>query len=166
MVRSGRPRRHTPHGEAAAAELEPAGDPPEQRCVKAPVNDLDSGVGTGEWDYAVGGAAAAAMGRVLIFVDVGWWWYGDLDELELRDGLGWGAGPGLPLTERVWLSAMATAMNRVIESADAARSASVGLSYRVGGAGTVSATAGVGLTETSPDYTLSLGWRRVLLSRP
>jgi hypothetical protein len=61
---------------------------------------------------------------------------------------------------------MATATNRVIESAEAARSVSAGLSYRLGGAGTVSVNAGLGLTETSPDYTLSLGWRRSLLSRP
>ncbi|MEJ2502912.1 MAG: hypothetical protein P8177_06290, partial [Gemmatimonadota bacterium] len=134
--------------------------------VKAPLNDLDSGVGTGEWDYAVGAAAAAVAGRVLLFVDVAWWWYGDVAGLELRDGLGWGGGLGLPVSRTVWVSAMATGTNRVIESAEAARTVSVALSYRVSDAGTVTVTAGAGLTETSSDYTLTLGWRTSLFSRP
>lgn len=133
--------------------------------VKPPINDLESGVGTGEWDYAVGAAAALGLGAAMAFVDVTRWWYGDLPELELRDGLSWAGGLGLPVSRAVWVSAMATGTNRIIESAEAARTASVGLSYRTAAAGTLFLTAGAGLSETAADFTLSLGWRRSLTPR-
>jgi hypothetical protein len=133
--------------------------------VKAPVSDLDSGVGTGEWDYAAGGAVALGVGRVLGFVDLSYWWYGDLPELELRDGLGWGAGIGIPLSRALRASALATGSNRVIATADAASTASVALGYLTRSGTLLSLAVGTGLTETAPDLTLSVGWHRTLLGR-
>lgn len=132
-------------------------------ALKPPINDLESGVGTGAWDVAMGGAVAAALGPVVTFLDLTYWWYGDLPELELRDGPSFGGGLGLPLSRKVWVSAMATGTNRIIESAEAALSASLGLSYSMAGTGTLSVSAGAGLSETSPDYSFSVGWRRSLL---
>lgn len=131
--------------------------------AKAPLNGLESGVGTGEWDYGAGASAAVAMGPVVGFLDATYWWYGDLAGLELRDGASWALGLGAPMARSVWVSAMATRGNRVIESAEAAATVSVGISYQATRSGLLSLLAGAGLTETAADFSVSVGWRQVLM---
>ncbi|MEN8145233.1 MAG: hypothetical protein ABFS14_09810, partial [Gemmatimonadota bacterium] len=67
--------------------------------AKAPLTDLDSGVGSGEWDYGLGSSIALGAGRSLLFVDVSYWWFGDLSDLELTDGLSYAAGVSVPAFE-------------------------------------------------------------------
>lgn len=126
--------------------------------AKAPLNSLHSGIGTGRWDFGAGTNVAAALGSVLAVLDLSYWWYGDLAELELRDGLSWGASLGLPVSRSVSLTAMAFGSNRVIQTAEPARAVSVGLIYRLSPRASLSVSGGVGLSETSPDASLSLGW--------
>jgi hypothetical protein len=130
--------------------------------TKVPLNGLDSGVGTGEWDYGVGATGVVGVGPVIAILDLAWWWYGDLPDLELRDGPSWGAGLALPVSRALWGSVMASGAGRVVETADAPLSLAVGLSRSRPGTGSLSLTAGIGLSETAPDFTLSLGWRRQL----
>jgi hypothetical protein len=130
--------------------------------VKPPVNDIESGVGTGEWDFGAGGAAAIGLGPVIAFLDVAYWWYGDLSGLELRDGASWAGGIAVPLNRSFSASAIATGTNRIIATADPPLSVSIGLSYRGRGSGITSVMAGAGLSETAADVMASLGWRRPL----
>lgn len=48
----------------------------------------------GAWDFLLGMSGLAVMGRALIMADIGCWWYGDLPDLELRDGMTWGVSMG------------------------------------------------------------------------
>jgi hypothetical protein len=130
--------------------------------AKPPINDLESGVGTGEWDVGAGGATVLGIGRVLAFVDVNYWRYGDLPELELHDGVSWAGGLAVPVTRALSATVFAAGTNRIIATADRALSVSVGLSYRASGASSGSVAAGGGLSETAADVVASLGWRRVL----
>ncbi len=126
--------------------------------AKAPLNDVTSGVGTGRWDIGAGGTIVTGVGRLLAIVDVSYWRYGDLAELELRDGVSWGASLGLPVSRSVSLTAMAIGSNRIIQTAEPARAVSMGVLYRLSPRSSLFMSAGRGLSETSPDMTLSFGW--------
>jgi hypothetical protein len=130
--------------------------------AKAPFTGLESGVGTGEWDVGAGAAAVLGMARVLAFLDIAYWRYGDLPELELRDGASWAGGVAIPLTRALSATVFAAGTNRIIATADPAITVSIGLSYRGSGSGSASVTASGGLSETAADVMASVGWRRVL----
>jgi hypothetical protein len=130
-----------------------------QASTKAPLRDLSSGVGTGEWDFGAGGSAFAALGGTYFFVDVAYWWYGDLPDMELVDGLTYGAGVSRSLMDgRGSLMASFLGADAAIQTMD--RPASLGLSFgytpRLGR----SYNAGVafGLSESSPDFSVYAGW--------
>lgn len=126
--------------------------------VKVPVTDVESGVGTGEWDWTAGVAVALAAGPALVFADAGYWWYGDMADLALRDGVSLSLGVAVPVSPSVWLSGSFMGTNRVIGTAAPMRTASLGASYRVTDRTGVSVTMGAGVSETSPDWFMSVGW--------
>ncbi|MEJ2185786.1 MAG: hypothetical protein P8Z36_07580 [Gemmatimonadota bacterium] len=130
--------------------------------AKAPLNDVASGIGTGRWDMGAGGTAVASLGPMLAIVDVSYWWYGDLPELELRDGVSWAASLGLPVSRSLSLTAGAIGSNRIIQTAQPGRSISMGLLYRLSSRSSLSVSAGAGLSETSPAASVSLGWWHAL----
>jgi hypothetical protein len=130
--------------------------------AKPPLNDLESGVATGAWDVGAGGATVLGIGRVLAFVDVMYWRYGDLPELELRDGVSWAGGLAVPVTRAISATVFAAGTNRIIATADPALTVSLGLSYRASQSSSGSVSAGGGLSVTAADVVASLGWRRVL----
>lgn len=126
--------------------------------AKVPFADLDSGVGTGEWDYGGGASVALAAGSTLLFGDVSYWTYGDLPDLVLEDGLSFGAGVGRPIGDRWWVMASFSGSQRIIDNVDPYASLTLAGSYLVGSDHSVSAGAGFGLTESAADVSLYLGW--------
>jgi hypothetical protein len=132
---------------------------------KVPVTDLESGVGTGRWDGGVGGTVALSTGPVVAVLDLVYWWYGDLPGLELRNGPSWGAWAGMPLGAGLWGSITVAGTNRILATAEAARTVGVGLARAGPGGTSWSLLVGAGLSETAPDLLLALGWRRSLLRR-
>jgi hypothetical protein len=129
-----------------------------EASAKAPLNDLESGVGTGEWDYAIGGTAALAVLGAFVFLDAAYWRYGDLPEIELQDGLSLGAGIGVPVSRRVWISAMASRSSRILATTEPPSSVAAGVSFQAGGVGW-SLMAGTGLSESAGGLSVSVGWR-------
>jgi hypothetical protein len=128
-------------------------------AAKVPLNDVDSGVGSGAWDVGLGSSATIAARGVLLFADLSYWWLGDLPDLELSDGLAYGVGAsrsafGGEGTVLLMLSGMA----RTIETMEAPLSAALSVSHTVGSRGFLSGGLGVGLTESAPDLTVQLGW--------
>ena len=127
--------------------------------AKAPLADLESGVGTGEWDVGAGASVTLGAGRLLMFGDVGYWRYGDLPDLELQDGFTYGAGVGTPVGERGSLMLSFSAAETLIEAVDAWADLSLLGGYRLGERTTLSAGVGVGLTEAGADASAFVGWR-------
>lgn len=127
--------------------------------VKVPVRNIDSGVGTGELDVGIGLSTALGRGRALLFADAGWWSYGDPPGLELKDVVSWSVGVGGLLGSRtsglVSLAGSSGIMEAVEAPLDVSALLSVGLNDRL----SLSLGAGVGLSEASPDFTLSAGTR-------
>ena len=60
---------------------------------------MDSGFGTGEWDYGAGITVSRQAGSTLLLADLGYWVYGDLPDLELKDPLTFGVGLGRTLSD-------------------------------------------------------------------
>lgn len=127
--------------------------------VKAPVVGIDSGVGTGEWDFGAGGTVVLGAGSTLFFGDLGYWHYGDLYGLELADGLSYAGGFSRPLLEsRASLMITLTGAQALVPSSESPLSAGVGLGYFLENGRMVNLSLAAGLSETSPDLSLSLGW--------
>ena len=127
--------------------------------AKAPVADVDSGFGTGEWDYGVGLSAAQPLGRTLVLADVSYWVLGDMPDLELRDPVSYALAVGHPLSERIGLLVSIFGYSRIIEGTDPPTQLSLGLSYLMGQKRSFTGSAAFGLTDSSPDVSVSLGWR-------
>lgn len=127
--------------------------------VKPPLADLDSGIGTGQWDAGLGASMAFGLGRTLVFTDLAWWSYGDLPDLELQDGLSWSAAVGRPLGERTTGMIGVWGGNRIIATADPPLTLSALLSRRLGDHSSVGLSIGSGLTESAQDLSLALSFR-------
>jgi hypothetical protein len=128
--------------------------------IKMPVTDIDSGFGTGEWDYSAGLSVSKSMGRAFIFADLIYWVLGDLVDLELKDiwsysfALGSSLGGG-----KYAVIATYSGQTQVIEGLDAPAFFGIGFSYRIDSKKSLMLSGSLGLTESAPDFSLSFGWR-------
>lgn len=127
--------------------------------AKAPVRDVESGVGTGEWDFGLGAGASVAAGSLILLVDGTWWSPGDLPDLELKDVLAYDAAlGGLFGDGSVGWSLSVSGSTAMIEDVEPPVSvggdvlfwSDRGRSFRVG--------LRFGLTESASDVAGSLGW--------
>lgn len=130
--------------------------------VKAPVRGVDSGVGTGEWDFGVGLSTAAGKAPWMVFADVGWWRYGDPPGLELQDVLSYGAGIGLLMGSRFSGLLSLSGTTAPLETADPPAEVGAMLSVALGEGRSLTVGASFGLTESSPDASVSVGTRITL----
>ena len=126
--------------------------------VKAPVASVESGVGSGAWDYGVGTSIALGIGRGLLFASATWWALGDMPDLELEDALFYSLGAGLPLGRSWSLLASASASTRIIATSDPPASVGLFVSRRIGSAASIGLGASAGLSETATDLTASVSW--------
>jgi len=127
--------------------------------VKAPIASVDKGFGTGEWDYSAGVGVSKKIGRVFLFADVNYWILGDLPELELQNAWAYAFSLGHAFSGGKYaLMASYSGISEVIAGVAAPSSLGLGLSVRVGTGSSLMLNAAFGLSEASPDVSLSLGW--------
>jgi hypothetical protein len=134
--------------------------------AKVPVASIESGVGSGAWDYGVGGGVMLGLGQSLVFANAAWWVLGDMPDLELRDALFYSLAIGRSLTPRWSILAAGNASTRIIDGSDPPASLNLLLSRRLSDGASLSLNAGVGLTETASAFTAGMGWSTRLLSAP
>jgi hypothetical protein len=134
--------------------------------AKAPMASIESGVGSGAWDYGVGGAVVLGMGQSIVFANAAWWVLGDMPDLELRDALFYSVAVGRSLSPRWSILASGNASSRIIATSDPPASFNVLLSRRLSDGASLSVSAGVGLTETASAFTAGMGWSTRLLGAP
>lgn len=127
--------------------------------VKPPVANLESGVGTEAWDAGVGMSVVLGRGRILVFSGLTYWWNGDMPNLELRDGVTWDIGAGVPVHERVSVLVDLWGGARVIDNVEPPVSLSTTMSLRLSDSSSLGAGLAVGLSESTPDVSISLSWR-------
>ncbi len=128
--------------------------------VKVPIADVDRGFGTGQWDYSAGVSLSKSLGRTMLFTDLAYWVLGDLPDLELKNPLAYSVGLGHILPgARVGLLASVFGYTRILDGVDPPAQVSLGLSYLLGSGRSLIGSAAFGLSESSPDVSLSFGWR-------
>lgn len=131
--------------------------------AKAPVADVESGVGTGEWDYGAGLSLGVGGARTFLLADASFWVVGDMPDLTLRNTLAYAVSVGRSLGNGQWsvLGSVlgATAM---IERVDAPVSVGLGVGYAPRSTHGFNVGVSVGLTESAPDVSSFLGWRVAL----
>jgi len=127
--------------------------------LKLPVADVDQGFGTGQTDVGVGGSVSRQLGDAYVFTDLEYWAFGDMPDLELKNALSYAAGIG-HVSGSVGVNAMFSGYTRILEGTDPPMTISGGLSVFPGQTGRtgISFSAAAGLTESSPDFSLSAGW--------
>jgi hypothetical protein len=126
--------------------------------AKAPVTDTAS-FGTGAWDVGASLSLSYRLGfTAIVSVDAGYWRMGDLPELDLQNPVLFSASVS-HLSMRGWgFSASFYSATSVIEGFPSSRSLTVGI-LRVGPRQSIGFNAGVGLTDTTPDFVVGLNWR-------
>jgi hypothetical protein len=127
--------------------------------AKVPVSSLESGFGTGAWDYGVGLALSKRLGRVILFADVSYWALGDLPELGLENPWVYSISAGFPLAGgRSALLVSYFGMTEVIAEVAPPSSLGLGLSFKVGPSSSLMLNGSLGISEASPDFAASIGW--------
>jgi len=127
--------------------------------VKIPLAGVDQGFGTGAWDYALGAAVSKRLGRTFVFADASYWILGDLPELELKNAWSYAFSIGRAFNGgRQALLVSYTAYTGIITEVAPPKSLGVGLSFRTGQKTTLMLNGSIGLSESSPDFTISVGW--------
>jgi hypothetical protein len=130
-----------------------------QASAKAPLRTLESGVGTGEWDFGAGGSLVVGEGYTLAFGDVAYWWFGDLPELVLRGSLFYSVAISRTVMDaRASVMASVSGSTRIVQTVDPPLSVGLGFLYSPRAGRSVSFGANVGLTEGTPDFSSYVGW--------
>ncbi|MEE9132287.1 MAG: transporter [Gemmatimonadota bacterium] len=127
--------------------------------VKVPIADVERGFGTGEWDYAGGLSLSKSLGLTLVFLDVSYWVLGDFPDQELKDPITYSLAVGHPIARaRLGLFASLFGNTEILDGVEPPMQLSLGLNYLVAPGTSISGSAAFGLTESSPDLSLSFGW--------
>lgn len=131
--------------------------------VKLPVADTAT-FGTGQWDVGASAAVSHAVGAdVLLGLNVSYWRLGDLETLELRDPVYANVSLGY-LSSGGWGGTLvASGGTTIVEGYEGPLSIGAGV-HRVSDGRSWSVLSTVGLSETSPDFTVGFLWS-VRLSR-
>lgn len=128
--------------------------------VKIPAASPSKGFGTGAWDAGIGASFSKGIFyNLMIFANSMYWSLGDMDELELKNALSYGAGLGLFLNGgNVMFSGSLSGITKIAEEFDAPVSLNVGTGVNVNERIYLNASLSTGLSEASPDFSFGFGW--------
>lgn len=127
--------------------------------AKVPQASLESGFGTGQWDYSAGLSLSKKVGGIFAFADLYYWNLGDLPELALKEMLSYSLSLGIPLSRgKTILMASYSGYTEIISGVEPPSSLSLGLSFRIGFKSSLMLGALFGLSESSPNFAFSAGW--------
>lgn len=127
--------------------------------AKAPVRSVESGIGTGEWDYGVGAGASISAGSLVILLDGTWWMPGDMPDLALNDVLEFGGMVGGWFGDgSLGWSLAVSGSTSMIDDVAGPVSAGGDLLFWSDGGSSLRAGLRFGLTESAADAAVTLGW--------
>lgn len=131
--------------------------------VKVPVASPAKGFGTGAWDVGAGFSLSQRIRDFFLLGDVSYWSYGDMDELELKNIISYGAGIGHKSPYTNWiLSGSFRGSTTLIEDIDPPMSVNLGAAYTYPDSRSIHVMFLIGLTESAPDFSAGIGWNLLL----
>lgn len=127
--------------------------------VKVPFSNPDNGFGTGNWDFGAGVSYNFNLTTFFLSADVMYWWFGDMEDLVLKNAFSYTAGVGKFLSQNKWMAlATVSGYTNIIEGEDPPLNLNAGLGYFISSRASVNGTISIGLTDTSSDLIAGLGW--------
>jgi hypothetical protein len=131
--------------------------------VKVPVASPSKGFGTGAWDAGAGFSLSQQIQNFFLLGDVSYWNYGDMDELELKDVVSYGAGIGHKSPYTNWIvNGSFRGSTALIEDIDPPMSITLGAAYSYPDSRSIHVQLLFGLTESAPDFSAGFGWNLIL----
>jgi hypothetical protein len=128
--------------------------------LKIPITDPANGYGTGEWDFGVGTSLSQRfLGNNYLYLDITKWWFGDMPDLELQDPISFSIGLSRSLAQGKWLlNTTLSGFTEIINDYEPPLNAGIGIGYFVSSKVALNSTFTMGLTESSSDAAIGLGW--------
>jgi len=129
--------------------------------AKAPVADVDRGFGTGSWDGGLGLSLSKRLGSWFLFGDATYWWLGDMTDVTLNNSVAYSASVGRSLAGGKYglLASLSGYTTEIIDNVSPPLQAGLGASYSLSqGKYGLNGSLTVGLTESSPDTAVAIGW--------
>lgn len=130
--------------------------------VKIPTADADRGLGTGRFDESFGVEMSKTLiGKWIGFVDFGYTFIGDPQDVNLRNQWYYDFGAGYNVTNKLLLSMYYEEYRALVEGLSNPRDLLFALNYKATSALRFNASILVGLSSGAPDYGLTGGvsWR-------
>lgn len=127
--------------------------------AKLPFTKPASGFGTGAWDFGAGISLFHRIQTMFLFLDTMYWRMGDMNDLDLINPLTGSAGAGKAFKGGEWMvNASISGSTKIIGSVDPPLNLNTGLGYLKSQKTSLNTTFSFGLSESSPDFTASVGW--------
>ncbi len=127
--------------------------------AKVPIFDVNHSFGTGEWDYGGGITLSRSTPDRFVFMELIYWRLGDTPEVDLMNPVAYSVALGQPLAGRGYEVVFSlSGYSAIIRGVDPEILLGIGLAHSTGSARHFGLSAAVGLTESSPEFTLSLDW--------
>jgi hypothetical protein len=127
--------------------------------LKVPIASVERGFGTGAWDAGFGLSISKGIGAFMVFATGEYWILGDMPGLSLNNTFAYSVSIGRPLVAmRLAGMLSVTGSTAFIDGSTPPASLGVGLTGFSGRGHGVMVTANVGLTRSSPDLGVSVGW--------
>lgn len=126
---------------------------------KVPLSDVDMGFGTGEADYGTGISLIKSLDCNFVFIDLSYWVLGDLPDLELKDPIGYSIAFGRSLASGKCSGLISfSGYSEIINDVEPSAQVGVGLTYRLESKAKLTGGLSLGVTDSAPDFLVSLGW--------
>lgn len=127
--------------------------------LKVPVADPNTGFGTGEWDIGLGASASHRLEDFFFFADLTKWWFGDLPDLELKDPISYTFGVSHWIGGGKWfINSTLTGYTEIINDYDPPLDFGAGLGFIASERATLNSTISMGMSESSADVSVGVGW--------
>ncbi|MFA4948383.1 MAG: hypothetical protein WC674_07750 [Candidatus Krumholzibacteriia bacterium] len=127
--------------------------------TKIPLADPADGLGTGEWDFTAGLSLSKSAGRNFVLVEAAYWMLGDSPEAELENPFSLNASLGRSFAGRkAMASAIFSACTEIVPGTEPPRQIGAGFNYLTRSGRGIGGTAMIGLSESTSDVSVSLGW--------
>ena len=126
--------------------------------LKVPTAGTGNNFGSGEFDYGLGLTLRKSIENYTGFVDAGYWILGDPPGASYKDPFTFGAGLGRFFGYgRYALMIYFGSYSNIQPEFESNRQISLGWNYRINSGLILTVISGAGMSETSPDFTLSGG---------
>lgn len=126
--------------------------------IKLPLANPSSGFGTGEWDYGLGLSASQRIGKLFVIIDLMKWWFGNLPDLVLENPLAYGAGVGWSINSKWIINTSFNGYTEIINNIDPPMAVGFGIGHFFSQKISINGSTFVGLSESSSDFSVGVGW--------